>query len=127
MEKTKNANVVAKDKKATNKQKVDTKSTNPSKSAKADKKEEVLTQANVAKAALQVLPGRESKYAYPENVKTPADKKVFRRNARQQRNKFMVALEKLRASNEKADKAELKKIEEEQKEWMKKTYTALPQ
>ena len=120
-----NANAVTN--KSNKNKKVGTKSTNPSKSAKADKKEGELTQANVAKAALQVLPGRESKYAYPENVKTPADKKVFRRNARQQRNKFMVALEKLRASNEKADKAELKKIEEEQKEWMKKTYTALPQ
>lgn len=103
--------------------------TNPSKNQKKDKikkKHEVLTETNVAKAVIETKKESESKYLYPADIKSPAEKKTFRRNARAQRNRYAIALEKLKASNDKKDKAELHKLQEEQKEWIKNTYTVIP-
>jgi len=93
--------------------------TNPSNKEKKAKKQ--LDKANVAKNALKVIP-RDSKYLYPEDVKTAADKKKFRRNARALRSKFEKDIKILSKSKEAGHEKDLKALQKEQATFMKETY-----
>lgn len=95
------------------------KSTSPSKSKS---KGEKLEKVNIAKAAVKVEVVRESKYAYPGDVTTAKQKKVFRRNARAAKVKLEKMIGELKASNEKKDQIELKRIQKEMEVFNKETY-----
>lgn len=92
-----------------------TKTTNPS-------KEVELTKKNVEQIVATIRKGKESKYAYPEGTKTPAEKKTFRRNARATGRKYDAQMEKLKASEEKKDQKEYKRIFLEKENWVAITY-----
>jgi hypothetical protein len=92
--------------------------------AKSSKKDVKLEKVNMAKAAKAVEESHEhgSIYIYPDNVKTPLEKKAFRRNARKQRDAFQKSIQELTASTEKKAKSELAAVVKEQKTWIDATY-----
>lgn len=97
-------------------------STNPSKSTTSKKATKTLDNANAAKAALKVIPARESKYNYPASVKDAAGKKQFRRTARATAKRFEKEIAALAASNEKGAKKQLQSLEQEHTTWKASTY-----
>lgn len=77
--------------------------------AKESLKEKNL--ASITKKIDQV--NRETKYRYPKNCKTPAERKEFRRTSRQSIKRYDKALKKLKASNQRGDKKKLMEIQKE--------------
>jgi hypothetical protein len=104
-----------------------TKVKNPSKTkSKGKSKTKQLDKTNLAKvgkkaAANQVE--RETKYIYPEKVKSAREKKIFRRTARAAAAKFKKELDLLAGKTDKKSKAEIKRIQSEQSAFNKQTYT----
>jgi hypothetical protein len=96
-----------------------TKVKNPSKTkSKGKSKTKQLDKTNLAKvgkkaAANQVE--RETKYIYPEKVKSAREKKIFRRTARAAAAKFKKELDLLAGKTDKKSKAEIKRIQSEQR------------
>lgn len=80
------------------------KTTNPSK--KAIKKEK-LDSANVKASAAKVVENKLTKWIYPEGTDTAADKKAFRRKARQTMKKLNKEVEALSNSKDKSSAKEL--------------------
>jgi hypothetical protein len=93
--------------------------TNPS-------KDKALTKVNLAKNAAETTKAvaeREVKYAYPDDCKTAAKKKVFRRNARAAMLKFTKALEALKGSHKPEEITKRKELQAEKEKFVKDTYT----
>lgn len=94
---------------------------------KKDTAKSKVTQVNLATAAKKVVdktqPERETKYIYPDNAKTPKQRKEFRRTARSTRKKYEKILSKLKKSNEANDAKEFKKQEHEFETWKKEIYS----
>lgn len=68
-----------------------------------------------------VTASKELKYIYPKDVLTKDQKKVFRRKARTQRNKFIKVLQDLKGKQGKKDVQERKGIEKDYLIWQKGT------
>jgi hypothetical protein len=129
----KNTNKMAKVKsiaeKAAEMESTDTKTIDPTNVVKKKKKKkkksgtesitskENLTEANVTKAAKDAQTERQTKYIYPDDVKTNKEKKDFRRKARATIEAFNKKISKLTKSEAPADKKELKETTLEFNEW----------
>ena len=88
------------------------KSTTKATAAKATKKQSTPK----AKTAEEVVPVRQTKYIYPEDVKTSEQKKTFRRKVRAKFNQMTNKIAKAESATEK------KKLETEFNRWKKQIY-----
>lgn len=96
------------------------------KAAKTKELSEINKATAAAKIDTKAEPAtteREVKYAYPSDCTSKADRKDFRRKARQQDTSFQKTLAKLKASNDKKDAELLKETEAKYLDFSKDTYT----
>jgi hypothetical protein len=97
---------------------------------KTDKKQsskkaaQELTKANATKAAKDVTQERLTKYIYPENVKTGAEKKEYRRKMRAQFASYKKKLSSLEKSKEAGAEKELKTVSKDFEQFKAAHYNA---